>query len=154
MKRKIRFSVAVACALLLGGFMVLANPFKVTDPSDPRFDPMQFRFEDYSDEKKFQEVLDILFPQGTKRSRVEEILIDHAGLQAGYSEGNSGHYFVSYISLGKTLDNLGIFDAGLQQAQFKYDSNDMVVSIKSHILNGKTSPKFFTGNLIEKGEKP
>ena len=75
--------------ILLAGMVMLTacNPFKVTDPSDPRFDVTKFSFEDYRIEKDLHDALGAVFPSGTNRKVIEDILIDNAGLLSGYTEG-------------------------------------------------------------------
>lgn len=67
--------------IMFCGVLVLAacNPFKVTDPHDPHFDPMKFDFYDYRNHKEMAEVLRALFPVGTPLERVDEILVDVGG---------------------------------------------------------------------------
>lgn len=56
-----------------------SNPFKVTDPADPKFKPENFRFEDYPGIPPMTEALRKLFPVGTDREFVEKVLIDAGG---------------------------------------------------------------------------
>lgn len=49
-------------------------PWKIVDASDPRFDPHNFRLTDYSSKKELKHTLDILFPAGTDKTYVDEIL--------------------------------------------------------------------------------
>jgi len=54
----------------------------VTDPHDPRFNPERFRFTDYRIREEQAEVYRQMFPVGTSRTYVEEILVHHAGAGA------------------------------------------------------------------------
>ncbi len=55
----------------------------VADPNDPKFDPMQFRFEYYNvstgDRQHLVEAFFKMFPPGTDKKHVESILLDQAG---------------------------------------------------------------------------
>lgn len=64
-------------SLILCFCVVACNPFKVTDPSDPRFDPMKFRFEDY-DRTGLHRALSKLLPVGTPESKVDSLLLNGA----------------------------------------------------------------------------
>lgn len=64
--------VGVATALLA------LNPFKVTDPADPRFDVTKFKFSDYESKDELFDALSVIFPVSTKRFNVEKILINDA----------------------------------------------------------------------------
>lgn len=135
------------------GYLAIFEPWKITDPADSRFDPVHFSYGDYKSEKELQTVLTKLFPKGTERTDVEDILIGSANLDVGYTEGDGGNYYITYANFDKAIEDLSFFDIGIRQAQFEYDSSDKVVSIKSHIINGKTPPKFFIGEKIDKGAR-
>ena len=60
--------------LLCGASIGACNPFKVTDPHDPNFDPMKFKF-GFSREKEV-EVFKVIFPIGTKKEFVDQVLIE------------------------------------------------------------------------------
>jgi hypothetical protein len=153
--KKRRYIVGVIAVLVIGvGGWYLAN-----QPPSIEYlkeHPEELRFSGYDSLINFQNVLQVLFPKGTSRSEVEEILIDHAKLQSGYRSQENGNYLVTYFPKNKKLPSYVMsrfLNAGLHQAQFEYDSNDRVVSIKSHIIDGKTLPRFFIGEPIKKGEK-
>lgn len=69
----------------IGGWVVMANPLKVTDPNDPRFDPMEFRFENYTDDSSLRVALKKVFPVGTDHAYVDEVLIQKGGADLGVS---------------------------------------------------------------------
>ncbi|MCB1558099.1 MAG: hypothetical protein KDJ50_04175 [Alphaproteobacteria bacterium] len=56
-----------------------SDPFKVTDPSDPKFNPDKFKFEDYPGIPLMTDALKKLFPVGTPKEFVEKILVDVGG---------------------------------------------------------------------------
>ena len=57
-------------------------PKPVTDPNDPRFDPMQFKLANYRDISNAVPVLAQMFPIGTDRKYVDKILVENAGARA------------------------------------------------------------------------
>ena len=62
-------------------FLSACNPFKVTDPSDPRFDPTRFNFNDYRSNNELLKALKILLPIGTSKKEAETLLVDIAGVK-------------------------------------------------------------------------
>ncbi|MFA7277288.1 MAG: hypothetical protein WC043_10865 [Pseudobdellovibrionaceae bacterium] len=77
------FLVLCAAALIfVVSFLVWNNLYhalKVKDITDPRFDPMAYRFEDYAVEAESQKVLTYIFPVGTPREKVENLLVKKLG---------------------------------------------------------------------------
>lgn len=67
-------------------------PFKVTDPSDPNFDPLKFKYTDYYSESEFAAAIKTMFPVGTKKNDVDRILID-------IGEGTAKKYNYQHESL-------------------------------------------------------
>lgn len=65
--------------VLLLGWIVLFTPFKVTNPNDPRFDPMQFKFSDYQSTDVMTNILPKLLKPGSEQSFVEEVLVTSGG---------------------------------------------------------------------------
>lgn len=57
--------------LILGLALSACNPFKVTDPHDPRFKSEDFSFLSYGSLDELTEVLNHLLPKGTSKSEVE-----------------------------------------------------------------------------------
>ena len=52
---------------------------KVTDPTDPRFEAKNFRFEDYDHFTKFRDAMEALFPVGTSKQEVDHMLVELGG---------------------------------------------------------------------------
>lgn len=71
---KIFFFALIGLLALCG-----CNPFKVTDPNDPRFDIKKFELNDYRSNKEIAEVIRKYMPIGTSRNDVEKILVSIAG---------------------------------------------------------------------------
>ncbi|MCB9989805.1 MAG: hypothetical protein H6867_00310 [Rhodospirillales bacterium] len=91
---KVKWLVILGCCLFLAG---CKSPGKVTDPSDPNFDPMQFRFEDYRSREEFQPVLRQMFPVGTPKEHIDKILIDAGGAKdKGVTLYSRGFYRYEY----------------------------------------------------------
>lgn len=62
-------------------FLVLLffEPFKVTNPTNPFFNPDRFRFSDYRDQESLRAAFRELFPPGTSEEFVDRVLIDAGG---------------------------------------------------------------------------
>ncbi len=84
-------TVVISIAVLFGLWVWLWEPFKVTDPDDPRFDPLRFKFSDYRPDE-WQFPLRKMFHPGDPRARVEDILMKRAGAWSNLIMAN----FVSY----------------------------------------------------------
>lgn len=65
----------------------------VTDPDDPKFDPMQFRFEYYNsrsgNEWDLPKALIKMFPPGTNKTYIDKVLIEVAGARSFKDMGDS-----------------------------------------------------------------
>lgn len=88
-------SVIIVLLLVLLSFGS-RSAMTITDPSDPRFDPNEFRFEDYqANQDDLPNTFRVLFPIGTNRTTVEAILVRAGGARA-YEDRNRQHE-VHYI---------------------------------------------------------
>lgn len=70
--------------MMVMGLMMLttsacSNPFKVTDPSDPKFNPDKFSFNDYKTHEELRDAFRKLFPVGTDREFIERVLVNAGG---------------------------------------------------------------------------
>lgn len=61
--------------LVAGYALLITKPFKVIEPTDPRFKVENFRFEDYPGIPPLTDALRTLLPVGTSRETVEKMLI-------------------------------------------------------------------------------
>ncbi len=81
----------------------ISDAMKITDPTDPGFNPMEFRFEDYSSKKGNEEdlykALEVMFPPGTLKGKVDQILVHKA---EAIETTNPGCNNFSYIKYGFT----------------------------------------------------
>jgi hypothetical protein len=91
--------------VLLFGYAIIGNPFKITDPSDPRFDPAKFDFCDYEDEGGNMRAFEIIFPVGTKKDYVDKILIGSGGALSRfvYENQNGQKIIAAYYGQGNRL---------------------------------------------------
>jgi hypothetical protein len=78
-RSKLTVAVLVVAALALGWLWVF-EPFKITDPDDPRFDPMKFSFYNYSI-KEFSYACMKMFRLGDSKEKVEDILVKRGGAE-------------------------------------------------------------------------
>jgi hypothetical protein len=94
MKRgaKIAASFTIFAVATLALWVLLFEPFKVTDPDDPRFDPMRFKFSDYKSDK-IPFTLKRIFSPGASKEFVENILVKSANAKI---EQHS-HYYIMYV---------------------------------------------------------
>ena len=65
--------------IIFAGYLISITPNKTIDPNDPNFDPLKFRFEDYKADRRIEEVIKIMFPEGTDKEKIDKILINVAG---------------------------------------------------------------------------
>lgn len=84
--------LAVMGVVLMSLVFAWAEPFKVRDPNDPRFDPLRYKFTDYKYDNHWVDPLRKIFAPGMDRRYVERIIVDSAGARA--SEIDRG--FISY----------------------------------------------------------
>lgn len=77
---RIGLSLIFIC-FLAGSYIVMANPFKITDPADPRFDPDSFSFSDYASRDELIHVYKTIFPIGTPKPFVDRVLVTAGGAQ-------------------------------------------------------------------------
>lgn len=74
--------VLLAIVIAVGAYWFWYEaPFKVKDPSDPRFNPDKFAYRDYYDEgeMRISEAYKILFPRGTPKAFVDRVLVQAGG---------------------------------------------------------------------------
>lgn len=79
----------------------------VTNPDDPKFDPMKFRFEyyggKYGNDWDLPAALLRMFPPGTDKSYIDKILVEQADSEAGVDKSSTNRYgyrWPSFSSLG------------------------------------------------------
>lgn len=85
-------AVAVLGVILWGVYM---RYFIVTNPDEPGFDPKQFRFSNYTrargNEHDVRKALAKMFPLGTDKVYVDDILMKRAGAWIGNNENTEYH---------------------------------------------------------------
>ena len=104
-------------------FTTACNPFKVTDPNDPNFDPNKFSFSDYKSYEMYN-TFRVLFPVGTEKSYVDRVLVK-AG-KAYSRRTDTFPYVVSYSAPPCGLIN----DGGQNTYMAVYDKNDRFLNIQ------------------------
>jgi len=89
------FLIMVSSTLILG-----CNPMKVTDPSNPKFDPDQFSFKDnFFNRQSKIDAFRKLFPPGTSKEFVDRVLIESGGARTSQTEDLPGLWHYSEPSL-------------------------------------------------------
>lgn len=97
-----------------------SNPFKVTDPTDPRFDPDKFSFRDYNGRHETIDAFRKLFPPGTPKGFVDRVLVEAGGANPIQSKTfpQMWHYWVKLPLLSRgsnsSLQHQFIFDENMQ----------------------------------------
>lgn len=64
----------ILAAIIWYGVFAYPLPWKVIDPTDPRFDPQSFRFTDYDTGRELGEALRAMFPVGTSKEQIDALL--------------------------------------------------------------------------------
>lgn len=77
--RRLRISIHFVALLISLTAIASCNPLKVTDPSDPRFNPDKFRFVDYRSREEKIDAFRNLFPVGTSKEFVDRVLVSSGG---------------------------------------------------------------------------
>lgn len=112
-------TLIIVCVWVLMSF---SNPFKVTDPNDPRFDPMRFNFKDYHHENlTVREVFPILFPIGTSKDYVDKVLIQAGSAKSYQSKTNKSEWV--YKEPSHSIEGPPIH-------VFIFNENDQLINIK------------------------
>lgn len=62
--------------VVLLSVLLFFEPFKVTNPTNPFFNPDRFRFSDYRDRESLSVAFRKLFPIGTSKNFVDRVLVD------------------------------------------------------------------------------
>jgi hypothetical protein len=140
--RKMLYEIAIALVL----WCVVFDVFKVTDPSDPKFDPYQFKFTDYS-LQELDGVFIKLFHPGVDRTFVENVLVSRGGADIVKSGDVIAYAFkLPLLYISKGIPTFAYSEGGCA-LRFKYDSSDKAVALQSCIGAG------FNPEIIAKPEK-
>lgn len=91
----------VSALCVAGLYLYLAQPFKVTNPNDPRFKSASFRFEDYSNATVLEKNLRTILILGMSMQEVDNILVSsgkaskviHGKKPGNYSEVSTGYTY-------------------------------------------------------------
>ena len=96
------FSIALLLiTLIIGGYFatifVPSEWYKVTDPTNPDFNPDNFSYRDYRNQPmELREAFRVMFPQGTPKEYVDRILVDKAGFTELFVGEVEEYYLVGY----------------------------------------------------------
>lgn len=123
--------VSALALVLIAVIMIKAEPFKVIDINDPKFDPYKFSFKDYDGQQKL-EIYRKLFAVGVDRGFVDYIFINRGNAKV-YHKGDR----VSLYTVPAPEHHKGVWmwDGGHLNYQAIYDKNNK-------LLNLKTPPTF------------
>lgn len=131
----------IVLIFIMGISIGACNPMKVIDPSDPQFNPDNFKFSDYydNDEMSLAEAYRILFPPGTPKAFVDRVLVG-AGRAKGGNLGQKNGYDMYAYRVPKRIKDL----KNASKVIFFYDNKGGVVNIS---MNGgfdlyKNQPRF------------
>lgn len=109
LKKPITYIGLIGIALLL---CVVAIVLKVTDPSDPKFDPYQFKFTDYP-RSELASILDKLIKPGQDRADVERILMNSGGANMNEVVCGEGSQKIKLINYFIKLPMIYITKSGI-----------------------------------------
>lgn len=127
--RRTLISIASLLGLLVivVSYVVATAPFKVTDPSDPRFDPMKFNFRDYRGEGlTVSDVFPVLFPPGTPKDLVDKILVEAGGATSRQSELRESQWVYQEPAYYRGINSI----KGAPIHVFVFDEHNRVVNIR------------------------
>jgi len=79
-------SAAFAAIIVAAGSMAVADAIKVTDPTDPRFNPDEFKFTDYKNPDELVVIYKKIFPIGTSKEFVDRVLVKAGGARCARSK--------------------------------------------------------------------
>lgn len=79
--RKLAGYLMIGSALFWYGALAFPLPWKVTDPREPGFEIQKFKFADYESSLALTIALQEIFPVGTDKSNVDDLLIYQAGAE-------------------------------------------------------------------------
>lgn len=135
--QKIVRLLIVSVFILTGCMSDPTSVGKVTDPADPRFDPMKFSYFDYKGTGERQKIFPVLFPVGTDKSFVDKVLVDAGRAKAEritdpkmYININSDWIAYSYFFEGTTAyRELMGWGPVTENIGFYFDRNNKVAQI-------------------------
>lgn len=138
-KRFAKWAFIIVLAIFLfdiAGIWLSSHPWKIKDPDDPRFDPTEFRIQDYNAVQSFRKVLPKLFEKGDEQEYVEVMLVERGGARKLYHGNNLYTYgfkpknYNRYFLLPARFYNIGVL----------YDENNALVCLVlggERIINNK-----------------
>lgn len=123
-------------------------PWKVIDPADPRFNPVEFRLQDYNVKQRLRWVLPQLFKVGDSQEYVELMLVKRGGATKEY-ENSIDAYIYSfkprnwnrYFLVPETYYNIGV----------SYNS-DGLICLRQNGRNLINDCRYINGKLQPIGE--
>lgn len=122
-------------SLVVYGLFEYPLPWKVVDPTDPRFNVSNLHFTDYKDRTELGAAMRELFPPGTSKAIVDDTLAKADVTSVKVSAGPKGPqnvYHYSYRNLRSlVLEIISLRPAGDSSWKIgvQYDENDTVVQI-------------------------
>ena len=148
-------------ALLFSGSIYITPPWKITDPDNPKFDPLTFDFRDYANSKYnvFQQcdiVKKVFLREKMDRHLIDTILVTNNGFRM--SERYMGHNTVGYLSPIESGTVFGhvyfpMFYGGFViDVQYASDNNT-IQYVDCIYLTGAFDAKFHRAPFFIRGEK-
>lgn len=103
------------------------NPFKVIDPHDPRFNPENFRINDYRDAKDLREAFSVVFKPGMPKDDIDRIMAK----SKCYPNKIQGHsWWIRYLCPPKFHPILLVILSGTRNS-----SHDFIFDRSNNLLN-------------------
>lgn len=133
--KKLRKRLCIAGVVLIGWWLIF-DPFKVTDPSAEGFDPYKFKFTDYTQEE-LPSIFKRLFHEGSDRGFVENVLVSSGGASIYKGEDTVRYSWklpLLYLRKGG-IPAVGFYE-GTPGIMFLYDENDKARAAQSLVGGG------------------
>lgn len=123
-------------AIIWYGVFAFPLPWKITDPHDPRFNPQNFQFTDYSNSRELSEVLRVMFPVGTEKEVVDRALSRAGATIRKYTPAKNEKipknlYYYSYRNFRSVIGSflaVTTLDDSAWKVGIYYDENETVTS--------------------------
>jgi hypothetical protein len=129
--RKMLYGIALVLVL----WCIVFDVFKVTDPSDPKFDPYKFKFTDYS-LQELGGVFGKLFHPGVDRAFIENVLVSSGGARTYISAETVNYSWTTPFIYVKVGIPVFAYTEGSSIILVKYNQDGKAVAMQSSVNGG------------------
>lgn len=110
-------------------YFLWVSVIKVTDPIDPYFNAKNFDFDDYLGDRELAVAMKKLFPVGTERAFVNQVLIKAGNAKTSGAQDPESDRKVFYHGFPNSIRNVGRFYNPVVSVEF---DNNRVVAVFVH----------------------